>query len=505
VKKLLTTVFLSVIVLISMAHPAQKETFLRLPVRVLSGDKVVDNLTKDDFNLRINGKKEEIVEFKKNNRSLLKVNSPRHFVLAFNITDYYSQIADGISYFVKNILKQGDSLLVWSPVNMYQIFTNKDKKNIIETIEEIVKRDTLSYKKNITHPSETLDGIISQYYTDIRDNQRSETWAASKRTIAQFFLSNYSRELKSFKSRFILPNLIETRKVAALLSQQDGEKWIINFQEREIIPSLVRYRKVAEEITEIANSLTGNDMANATRMYTVLNIIEKTNLISESLPMKKIINSLLEANISYNAILFKSPRKAIKMGIGDSVAYDLDDTFKHISKLTGGVAVVSTNFSEGLDMIRKGNDIYYDLTFKINAGSGEKAVSVDLAKSNANTYYKQLFTKKEIESIFENLNEPGIKLTGIDLKEQVLKFSISDYKLGAPGNKQQGLIGILVELMDEKDTAVYKTRKILESQKKSIDVSLELPSKYKGYFKVRINAFDLITNKGIQLSKYEKL
>jgi hypothetical protein len=91
------------------------------------------------------------------------------------------------------------------------------------------------------------------------------------------------------------------------------------------------------------------------------------------------------------------------------------------------------------------------------------------------------------------------------LKEQVLKFSISDYKLGAPGNKQQGLIGILVELMDEKDTAVYKTRKILESQKKSIDVSLELPSKYKGYFKVRINAFDLITNKGIQLSKYEKL
>jgi hypothetical protein len=488
-----------------MVHPEQKETFLRLPVRVMSGDKVVDNLTKNDFNLRINGKKEEIVEFKKNNRSLLKVNSPRNFVLAFNITDYDLQIAHGIAYFVKSILRQGDSLLVWSPVNMYQIFTNKEKKNIIETVEEIVKRDTLRFKKDITHPAETLDGIINQYYTDIQDNQRRESGAASKRTIAQFFLSNYSRELKIFKNRFILPNLLKIRKVAQLLSQQDGEKWIINFQEREIIPSIVRYRKLAEEIAEIANSLTGNDMPNATRMYTLLNIIEKTMLISEGLPRKKIVEALLGANISYNVILFKSPRKAIKMGIGDSVAYDLDETFTGISKLTGGKAVVSTAFSEGLDRIRNGNDIYYDLTFKISAGSGEKAVTIDLEKSNANAYYKQLVTKKEIDSIFENLNEPRIRLTGIDLKGQVLKFSISDYKFGATGNKQQGLIGILVELVDEKDTAVYKTRKFLESQKKSIDVSLELPSKYRGYFKVRINAFDLVTNKGIQLSKYEKL
>ena len=142
--------------------------------------------------------------------------------------------------------------------------------------EEIVKRDTLKYKSDIAHPAETLDGIISKYYTDIRDTQRLESGAASKRTIAQFFLTNYSRELKIFKSRFILPNLMKTRIVAELLAQQHGEKWIINFQEREIIPSIVRYRKVAEEITEIANSHTGNDMPNATRMYTILNIIEKT-------------------------------------------------------------------------------------------------------------------------------------------------------------------------------------------------------------------------------------
>lgn len=504
-KKLVMTVLLSVIVLISMVHPAQQETLLKLPVRVLAGDKVVDNLTKDDFNLHVNGKKEEIVEFEKNSRSLLKVNSPRHFVLAFNITDYDSHIAEGISYFVNNILKEGDSLLVWSPVNMYQVFTNKQKKNIIEMVEEIVKRDTLKYKSEITHPAETLEGIISKYYTDIQDAQSLESGAASKRTIALFFLSNYRREMNNFKSRFILPNLMKIRIVAELLAQQPGEKWIFNFQEREIIPSLVRYRKVAEEITEIANAYAGNDFASATIMYTVLNIIEKTMLISEGLPMKKIIDALLEANISYNAILFKSPRKTIKMGIGDSTPYDLDDTFKHISKLTGGVTPAGSNFSEGLDMIRNGSDIFYHLTFKINADPGEKAVTIDLEKSNTTAYYKQLFTKKEIESIFENLNQPRIKLTGIDLQAQVLKFSISDYQPGPDGNKQQGLIGILVELVDEKDTAVYKTQRILESQKKSIDVSLELPSKYKGYFNVRINAFDLVTNKGIQLSKYEKL
>lgn len=496
-KKILITVFLNAVVLMSMVYPAQNETFVKLPVRVLSGNKAVEDLTKDDFNLRINGEKKEIVEFIKNNRSLLKVNSPRNFVLVFNTTDYGQQIVDGISYFVRHILKEGDSLQVWSPVGMHRILTNKDKNDIIETIKTIVKKDTFRYKKDIAQPTATLIQIIRKYQADIN------LGVESQRTIAQFFLSNYSRELKDFMKRFILPNLMNTRKVAELLAEKSGEKWIINFQDREIIPHFASYRETAGKIREIAAALTGKDMANATRMYTVLNIIEKTMLISESLPINKITDALLEADISYNVILFKEAKKSITMA--DSVLPDLDGTFKHISKLSGGAAVVTSNLSEGLDIIRKRSDIYYDLIFKIDDKGGEKAVSVDISKPNANAYYKQLFITKEVEAIFEKLNAPGIKITGFYLKGEILKFSISDYERGGPGNKEQGLIIVLIELIDENNTVVYKTRKSLESQKGSIDISLKLPAKYKGNFKIRMNAFDLVSKKSTQLNKYEKL
>jgi hypothetical protein len=496
-KKILITVFLNAVLFMAMVYPAQNETFLKVPVRVLSRHKAVGNLTKDDFNLRINGKQKEIVEFFKNNRSLSNVNSPRIIVLAFNTTEYGKQIVDGISYFVRDILKEGDSLLVWSPVGMHQILTDRDKKDIIDTIKTIVKNDTFRYKKDIAHPTATLIQIIKKYHADIN------LGVESQRTIAQFFLSNYSRELKDFMKRFIFPNLMDTRKVAELLAEKTGEKWIINFQDREIIPHYTSYQETAAQIRETAAALTGKDMANATRMYTVLNIIEKTMLLSENLPINSIADALLGADINYNVILFKEAKKSIKMA--DAVLPDVDGTFKHISSLSGGVAVVNSNLSEGLDIIRKHSDIYYNLVFKINDKWEEKTVSVNISIPNANAYYKQLFIKKEVEAIFEKRNAPGIKITGFYLQGEILKFSISDYEQDGPENKKQGLIRVLIELIDENNTAVYKTRKNLESQNNSIDISLKLPAKYKGNFKISINAFDLVAKKSTQLNKYEKL
>jgi len=192
-KKTLITVFL-VMVSVSMVYASQKEAYLKLPVRVLSGNKVVENLLKDDFNLRTNGQKVEIVEFFENNRSLLKRDLPRIFVLTFNITEYEQQITDGIVYFVENILEEGDSLFVWSPVKMYLIDSGGDKKSIGENIKEIVKKDTLQYKSDIARATGSLDEIIRKYQTDNRMNEENQISSASKRTIAQFFLSNYLDE-----------------------------------------------------------------------------------------------------------------------------------------------------------------------------------------------------------------------------------------------------------------------------------------------------------------------
>jgi hypothetical protein len=287
--------------------------------------------------------------------------------------------------------------------------------------------------------------------------------------------------------------------VAALLAEEQGEKWLIGFMEREIIPTIADYKKRARQIRDTAALLSGSDNASATRMYTGLNMIDKLMLISEGLPMQKITDALLKENISYNAVLFKNQKKSTTMG--DSISPDYEGIFKNFSKLTGGVTVINSNLKEGLDVIRKNSCVYYDLIYKFDGKLEDKDIKVNLSNPNANAYYKQSFAKSEIEKMIE----PKITLADFSLRQHILKFSISDFKKGAPDSKDQGIIRILVELIDQQDTVVFKTQNTLKSDKKSFSISLKIPPNHKDRFKVRISAFDLISRRSTQLVENKKL
>lgn len=492
-KKIVVPVLLSLLVLMIMAFPAKKEIHLTLPVKVLLNDEAVENLTKNDFNLLINGKKREITKFLKRKQSLDQANPRRNFILAFNMTDYGQQITDGISYFILNILNNGDGLVLWTPTKIYQIPTEKDKKLLLEDIVNIVKRDTFNYKKDISLPTKNLNEIMSAGRV-----RASRDVDFTQQDISNF-LTNYSREFSNFKNRFILPKLLKIPVVTALLAEKQGEKWFIGFMEREIIPNIADYKKRARQIRDAAALLSGSDHANATRMYTGINMIDKLMLISEGLPTQKITDTLLNENVSFNAVLFKNQKKSTKLG--DNISPDYEKIFNNFSKLTGGVSVIHSNLKEGLEVIRKNSSVNYHLIYKFDGKLEDKDIKVNLSNPDAKAYYKQSFTKSEIEKMIE----PKITLSGFSLRQHILKFSISNFKKGAPDNKDQGIVRILVELIDQQDTVVFKTQNTLKSDKKSFSISLKIPPKHKGRFNVRISAFDLISSRSTQLVENKKL
>ena len=505
-KKLFITVLLSVMVFGLTVAAAPAETFLRLPVRVLSGDQVVGDLAENAFSLTLGGQRAEIAHVIKMSRTMAQANSPRNFVLAFNIKDYYGQqVANAITYFVENIFKPGDSLLLWTPVKVYVIPTNKDKSSLIEAIKDLVKNDTLDFKKNIVNATASLNEIIKKFKENSAESP-DDTYKGMM-TATHVFLSNYSRELMDYRNKFVLPNVLKIREIAGLLAEKNGQKWIVNFQEREIVPIYLEYKEVATQIQDFAERVMEKDQPSATRMWKIIELNEKMMIISENTPVKEITAALQSANISYNTILLKSTGERISMG--DTVAAGVDDAFKNFSRFTGGTAVVTGDLTEGLDTIRKANDTYYDLVFKVRDQDKDLAVSVDLVnlpgKSKAKAYYKELYTKEEMDKIFTGIEEPGIKITGIDLQDQKLKFSISGYQLTVPGKEDNGLIKVLVNLFDETNAVVYKTEKTLSSKEKTIDFSLDLPEKYKGDFTLSINAVDMLSLKSAQMNQYAKL
>jgi hypothetical protein len=399
--------------------------------------------------------------------------APRHLVLALHFSEYDRRVAEGLDCFVRDMVKAGDNLLVWTPGKMYHIPTNQDKKKLLESLKRIAKRDSLVFKKDINHPSNSLAEIIRIFRRSVLNDNKMMQASPRNRTAAQVFLSNYSREIKNYKDRYITPNVLKLRDVAGFLAKKPGEKRIIAFQDREVFPYYVEYAEIAGQINEIAAGLSGNDMCNATRMYTVLNLVQKTMLLAEELPMKEIGNSLKKAGIHYDVVLFKSTRKSTT--IGDKVSPDLDKTFGYFAKLTGGTAVVSGNISGGLQKIKKNSGAGYDLLFNVHAQGGP--------------------------------GPKGIRLDGFNRDGQSLRFSVLDFSPGlSAGNKKEpGLVKVSVKLLDQGNQVVYRSGKMLRSQKDVIDISMRLPSRYKGRFKVSIDALDLVSARSAELISYETL
>jgi len=392
-----------------------------------------------------------------------------------------------LAYFVDNILSQGDTILVWTPVKVHRIAAFQNNNLIYKDIEEVVKKDILGYRKDMKSAIDGLERTFRRYSGEDAEN----------------FLNQFGREFSDYKNRFILPQLLKIPSVAALLSKEEGERWLINFQEREIIPLIVQYRNIANKIRDLASNLAGHDQTRASVLYTALNEIEKAMLFSENFPLQKIIDSLSALNINYNVVLFKNLRKKAEMG--DTSSPDFKKILKEIAASTGGKVCVTPHLNEGLKNLRSNKSISYILSFKYDGKPEEKKIEIKLLKPKTQIFYRKLFTAKEIQTLLSDTKETHIQIKNFSLRNRILKFTADDFKIDTIDNKRQGMLKILIQLIDDEDNIIYNTKNILKSQKKSVSISIKMPEKYKGKLNVRISAYDLISGNISQINKPTKL
>ncbi|MCP4152230.1 MAG: hypothetical protein GY757_31110 [bacterium] len=493
-KKTLVTLFLIVTLFVATAY-SKKETILEMPVKVSFTGMTVQDLTKDDLKLLVNGTQTEIAAFTKSENSQVRT----QYILCFNTTDYLKQITDGITYFVSNMLNHGDALIIWTPAKMYNINTNRDKKVIFTEIEEKVKKDILAFRTKLKIPTNNLNAVIKKYHRGKQGGRRSES-GKTDQSISDF-LNNYAREFSAFQNIYILPNLFKIQSVAELL-KGPGEKRIINFQERDFIPTIGDYQKVAREIREIASEL-GNDQATYSMFYTGLKTIDQLMMLSEKVPIKEITAILNAQKVNYNTVLFMNQRKNSNQV--DAVSPDFESIFKTISNKSGGTTASNSDLAAALSDIHKDSSAYYTLSYKFNGKFDNKILQIYPSIENVQLFFKNKYNPKEIKALVDFMNAPKVKLSKFSLKKRILKFSISNFQLGAPDNKEQGIIQVRIELLDSNNNIAWKTQNTLKSQKKSIDISIPMPANLKGKYTVKLSAFDLVSKKNTQLIKDGKL
>ena len=106
---------------------------IEVPVRVYKGNKFIDNLTINDFEVFEDGKPQKIeavyliqerqVKREESEKPFFPETKKRNFVLIFEMMRYSKNVGEGVDYFVKNVIMPGDTLILITPMERYNFDT----------------------------------------------------------------------------------------------------------------------------------------------------------------------------------------------------------------------------------------------------------------------------------------------------------------------------------------------------------------------------------------------
>ena len=125
-------------------------TAVEIPVRVLAKGEAVRNLTKDDFEVYENGIRQSItacqivsrrISFDKSvDAEALKIpQKPRLFILIFNIFDYNQSVGEGIDYFLQNVFRPKDQLVIVTEDRILNVEKDDNPMHAADRIKETLK------------------------------------------------------------------------------------------------------------------------------------------------------------------------------------------------------------------------------------------------------------------------------------------------------------------------------------------------------------------------------
>jgi VWFA-related protein len=212
---------------------------VEVPVRVFDGDRFVDNLSLNDFEVFEDGKPQKIVTlYLIRKTTIQKEEAPtvpkaepapkiefvpekfRNFLFIFEVHDPMPKINDALDYFFKEVFHKGDRVTVVSPMGTYQF-----KQETFDRVQpdEIARQLKKDLRKDILLGAREYRNLIQE----IRDLDASEM---DREVKARLIMA----DIRQLRDRLTV-NDQGTRRLAQALKAQEGRKIIFLFYQIEQI------------------------------------------------------------------------------------------------------------------------------------------------------------------------------------------------------------------------------------------------------------------------------
>jgi hypothetical protein len=290
--------------------------------------------------------------------------TPRIFYLAFNMTDYDSNVGDAMDYFFEEVLQPQDSLTVITPEKPYVLsakaLESRPREELAKELKKIIRKDVNTasslYKSTITN-LKRLAASISSF---------SGNWGAMDSIemgdpAAEGFSTGLENLLKAYRMR--LEELETARGVnekklldfAYQLKKQRGQKNVFYFYQKEYLPvlntmSLQRLYNTNQDMPHVQADI--NDLM---QLYT------RDNTLSA----ERLSQAFGDASIMFN-LIFVDQAKEQNISGGIRMQEQSEDVFEALSQAagsSGGMVEATKNaapaFRKTLDMTESYYLLYY--------------------------------------------------------------------------------------------------------------------------------------------------
>ena len=236
---------------------------IEVPVRVFDGERFVDHLKLDDFEVLENGvpqKLEAVYLIKKtaiergeapsaspDGKPAFKPETARYFYLLFSVYEYNAKIPEALTYFFKNVLKAEDHLFVVTPRAVYDLkkeaVGNVTLERTVDRLTKILRKDIqlgdAAYRSVLNDLKRMAQvGGIEKGTADKMGEGEEEFGAYGSGSMEEYF-QKYRSDVEALENL----RTMDQKKLLAFadsLKKINGRKIVYIFYQKEFVPVLNR-------------------------------------------------------------------------------------------------------------------------------------------------------------------------------------------------------------------------------------------------------------------------
>ncbi|MEE8605359.1 MAG: hypothetical protein V3S65_08290 [Candidatus Aminicenantaceae bacterium] len=331
---------------------------IEIPVRVFKGNKFIDNLTINDFEVFEDGKLQKIeavyliqerqVQREESEKPFFPETKKRNFILIFELMSYSKNVGKAVDYFIKNVIMPGDKLILITPMERYNFDTG---------FPSDVTRQKISDGLRTTIRKDILKGT-SEYRSLTRELQEIRNMDVPP-DLKDSIAFTYAEVLEKLR---MLSCLKEDRLIgfAENLKKIEGQKHVLLFFQRRLIPTW--------------GSFTSTQVLDNNPSYThrIFDFYTPRTFFD----MEKVTGTFADSSISLHFIYVTERPKGSsdwmefnpaaegkeKVDWQDGTV-DFYNAFKEIATATGGITESSANVNASLKKAAKASENYYLLYY----------------------------------------------------------------------------------------------------------------------------------------------